>query len=153
MALRVEGRVGPPAPVLPSLSCSIRAFGSPPRGLAFGHPSFADTASGRSRTRGAPSIQRWYELTSAPLFGWLGLSAPLRPLGLGSLWYQYFRTVPCLYHQGISTAGSERGRLASGRPRLGGGAALKSREPLWGLFICVGTRMYLYAQLCHSYMT
>ena len=41
------------------LSCSIRAFGSPPRGLAFGLPSVTDTAVGCSRTS-APSLQRWW---------------------------------------------------------------------------------------------
>ena len=44
-----------------------RAVGSPPRELAFCFPSSASTAAGRSWHRGAPSVQRWYELPSAPL--------------------------------------------------------------------------------------
>ena len=85
--------------------------------------------------QGAPSIQRWYELPSAPLLGWLGVSAPLLPLGLGSPWY--FRTPA--YRQGISTGVSERGRLASGRTRLGWGVApappSRAVNPFQGLFI------------------
>ena len=75
------------------LSCSIRAFGSPPRGLAFGLPSVTDTAVGCSRTS-APSLHRGGVVSSPrPRCSASSASAPLRPSGLGSPWY--FRTPPC----------------------------------------------------------
>ena len=57
------------------------------------------------------------ELPAVPPLGQLGVFAPLRPLGLGSLWY--FRTPALL--RGFPRGVSVRVRLAFGRPRLGGG--------------------------------
>ena len=58
------------------LSCSIRAFGSPPRGLAFGLPSVTDTAVAVARAQVRPLSRGGGELPTTPLLSQLSLSRP-----------------------------------------------------------------------------
>ena len=79
-----------------------------------------------------PSIQRWYELPTAPLLGRLGVLAPLRPLGLW-LYPRYFRTPA--YLRGFPrafTCGAGRRPAALAWARGSTGAALWAATPPLG---------------------
>ena len=82
--------------------------------------------------RGVPSIQRWYELPTAPLLGRLGVLAPLRPLGLWR-YPRYFRTPA--YLRGFPRAfmcGAGRRPAALAWARGSTGAALWAVTPPLG---------------------